>query len=315
MHVALKNKYRFCILIPTYMRNESLLRLVNSIVTFRERNLKPFVVICDNNPKNNIESELEGILGNDYLYIKNDTNLGARENIIQLLNIFKSIDRIDYAMIMTDDDYFIQSYTGFLSGKHEARHDMHVVNSFRKREEGSITNFTFTMLTMKFLYGEARVTEHIRVLSGCVLSKGLVKKYIEIVDNNKTIRSEMYPMLVWAIISNNTKYWSCAPIIHIVDNTMHWGEYDHCVEFVVNRLKTLHALLPALPEKSRRIKKIIKIFSIRIVGNKERYPCIKDAEMKKYNFFEFCFERVVSVFSFYLARFVSKIAVNYVKSK
>jgi hypothetical protein len=311
----LNSNYSFCILIPTYMRNESLFRLLRSIIKFQNKGLKPFIIICDNNPKNNISNELEELLGHGHLYIKNNINLGACENMIKLLREFEELSpAIDYAMIMSDDDYFIKNYSNFLLKKGKATHDMYILNSLKMRENESKASLTFVMLSMRFLYSKARIIEHIRVLSGCVLSRGLVKKYLEIVDNSKIVRSEMYPMLVWSIISDKTKYLNDATIVHIVENTMHWGEYNHCKVFIRDRFLTFQTLSLLLPKKSIIIRKIIKIFAIRILKNKEKYPCIKEVKIEKYGFFETFFEKIISNFSFYLSRITSKAVAFYEKN-
>ena len=301
------DKNTLCVLIPTYKRNTDLIKLLKSILNFNSNTNTPYVVIFDNDPKNNIKDKVYEILGSRCAYIQHRSNIGPCENIIGLLNFYSNHEmQFEKAMLVSDDDYFIKAFNKMNQEGYCKNTDMHLLNSIVRNEKGVEKGVSFPFLMYSAMYSKNRIVEHVRVLSGCVLSKELVKKYLNIINQSSVIRSEMYPMQVWAILANDITHDNSFCIEHIVGNQLHWGDYDHCEEFISSRLLTYKALEEFYPNH-KILRNVKKIFILRIIKDKEKYPCLESVEVQSYSLISRLIEKILSNFSSYFSRVVVKI--------
>jgi len=309
------DKNTLCILIPTYKRNLDLINLLKSILSFNLNANLPYIVIFDNDPKNNIKDKIHEILGSRYTYIQNKFNIGPLENIIRLLEFFSNHKKqFKKAMFVSDDDYFVKGFNKINQSEFYKNTDMCILNSITRNEEGIKKGTSFPFLMLNTMYSKSRVIENVRVLSGCIISKELVKKYLNIINKSVAIRSEMYPMQVWAILANDITYDNSFCIEHIIGNQLYWGDYDHCKEFASGRLlmyKDLEGFYP----NHKILKNVRKIFFLRMVKNREKYSCLKDIVLPSYSLSSRLTEKISSFFSFYTSIIISKVVALYFKNK
>jgi len=92
--------------IPTYNRSEQLQTLLESLLKQTYKGIE--IIISDNNSSDNTEEVCAQYLDkfNQYTYIKQETNIGSKENFIHLFEICET----KYFMWIADDDFIDHNY-------------------------------------------------------------------------------------------------------------------------------------------------------------------------------------------------------------
>lgn len=162
------------ILIPSYNRPGTLLRLLNSIDVVRP---DIEIVICEDNSP--LRTEIRNVVNSftqahpeiTLLYIENESNLGYDKNLRQLINNAEG----EYVVFMGDDDMFIpkalDKYIGFLI---QHRHCGYILRSYRNiYKDGSIQYFRYFDGNREF---EAGLDSYINLFDKSVFISGFCVK-------------------------------------------------------------------------------------------------------------------------------------------
>lgn len=102
----MNNTIFLSICIPTYNRSNYLKKCLESIISQDSYNTKDIeILISDNASPDNTQEVVKSFQDKfpNIRYIKNDTNLGAERNILNLLNNFQG----EYFFLLTDDDILL----------------------------------------------------------------------------------------------------------------------------------------------------------------------------------------------------------------
>ena len=122
---------KLSIVIPTYNRNEVLLKVVRRITEQTNKNFE--LIIIDNNSPENPKKELEGMLLKSkilYKFLRNKSNIGGDANIIKAFEVASG----DWLWILGDDDLPYKESVDIIYSNIEDKKDYLFINFLSQNE-------------------------------------------------------------------------------------------------------------------------------------------------------------------------------------
>ena len=228
----------FSILIPTYKRNSSLLKLLHFL---NEACLDSShrIIIRDNKYQNNLDLSFAANL--NITYTQNLSNIGGRGSFRCLLEDFLLANENKYCIFISDDDLPL-SISSLNDLFHEITKDQYnesfQVNSYSSVESCQLNcnprrqSFHF----LRHFFIPPFVLDTCTHMTGFCISRELAKRYLSISQSNPIFDEYPYPMQTIALISRSHRCLQSPSFVHVVSNKKYWNYTSHSNSFITTRM-------------------------------------------------------------------------------
>ncbi len=206
----MNNEILISICIPTYNRANYLDRCLQSIMHYTKNDIE--VLIQDNDSIDNTSEIVQWYVDPRIKYEKNETNIGAVENIWKLINKAKG----RYIFCLTDDDYFlpgaIQKIVNFITSINPVCFKTSLITLLEKSKR----SFYYTIEDIS----KSSIFFIAHILTGlCFQKEKLLKKI------NREFLSNYYPsMVIMGLLLDEATYLDEVVAIHVWENEIFWDE-------------------------------------------------------------------------------------------
>lgn len=226
----MNNAILLSICIPTYNRSHYFKKCVESIISQDGFNTKDIeILISDNASPDNTEEIVKSFQDKfpNIRYIKNDTNLGAERNILNLLNNFKG----EYFFLLTDDDILLPNSLAKLKQIiiHNSECSVFLSSYEVFSEKQKITYIHHTFPISKKI-SKSNIQEVVKFYNASsIVSRICVRReFIDIEGYSNHIKS-MYPCMYlvgYAALNGASFYIKDSLIRHTGENKIFWDYPD-----------------------------------------------------------------------------------------
>jgi len=303
-----ENQNKIVVLIPTYKRNETLVSLCNSLLN-NEPDLIFKIIISDNDHSNTVSIINPTLFDNIKIdYIKNQTNVGPAQNFINLLNNFLKLPDIgedDLCLFISDDDSICGSFTRILEVMSDASLDSAIFPSYLVKDNSRIGTSVIPLFNSHF----SLIADSNRILTGNVLRKRLVKKYISLISLRSLYKEFWYPMQLYTLLSSNTLRSTSILFNHTVGNLTLWGNYDNYNNMIKERILVYNHLYLDTYLRSTDLVRLKNIFVSRLP-----IDIIKRLQSDRINYgsrsFKYYILNVISVFLQRISNFFYRLSIK-----
>lgn len=241
----MKNEILLSICIPTYNRAEYLKRCIKSVVSQDNFNSNEVeVLISDNASPDNTEQIVKLFQDkfSNIKYIKNEVNVGAEKNILNLLNSFNG----EYCFILTDDDMLLPNslikLTQTITHNSECSVFLSSLEVFVEPQKRTYIDYTFPV-SKKIHKGDINEIVKFFNASSVVSRVCLRRGFIDIKGYIKHIHS-MFPLMyvVGYAALNGISFYMYDPLVrHTRDNKTFWDyPNNYMLNGILNLIKDLN---------------------------------------------------------------------------
>ena len=245
------------IAIPTYNREKSLFRLLESISACKKvSGLKLLVTVIDNGALNCDFSIFSKSF--ELKYIKNDSNIGAVLNINKCFQVCEG----DYLIVLGDDDLvvkgdFLKTVYNLLIGDPK----IVLLNYFNLNHDGSIRQINYGIEKEVNLEGYYKdFLLECGWIGNCIYPKVIFKDFI--IDNYDTTKNGAFPHLLYQIkaISKINFIYLSEPLVgntYESFESLSWKKDS--LNYVLSFLKLMRSLITFIPSEYANHTKNLKI--------------------------------------------------------
>mgnify|MGYP000978330062 CR=1 FL=1 len=239
--VIMDKKILLSICIPTYNRAEYLKRCITSIVSQDNFNSNEVEVLISDNASPDSTEQIVKLFQDKFSniqYIKNEVNVGAERNILNLLNSFNG----EYCFILTDDDMLLPNsltkLTQTITHNSECSVFLSSYEVFLEKQKRLDTRHTFKK--SQYIH-KNEIKKIVRFFNASsVASRICIKKEILDLEGFKRHIESMYPCmyLVGYAALNGLAFYIAEPLVrHTVENQVFWSyKKDYMLSYKIQAI-------------------------------------------------------------------------------